>query len=105
MPPVATATPLAGTTVNIVGGPLFSNGLTRELAKIDKETGIHISYREDIDPIAIDRELQDGDPPDIMIGNPGPITKYGRDGDLVGLDGYLDSAAVHKAYGDYLTNF
>jgi ABC-type glycerol-3-phosphate transport system substrate-binding protein/DNA-binding SARP family transcriptional activator len=101
LPPVATATALAGTTVHILG-ECCHDGLTQELARIEQETGIHISYRESV---AMDTELQDGDRPDIVLtASPGLIINYGRKGELVGLGSYLDSAAVHKAYGDYLAN-
>jgi alpha-glucoside transport system substrate-binding protein len=91
--------------VKIVGVCCHGDGLAQELTKIEQETGIHISYRENKDPVSVDRELQDGDPPDIAFGSaPGSIEKYGRNGELVALDGYLDTAAVRRAYGDYLTN-
>jgi DNA-binding SARP family transcriptional activator/ABC-type glycerol-3-phosphate transport system substrate-binding protein/tRNA A-37 threonylcarbamoyl transferase component Bud32 len=99
-PPVVTATPLAGTTVNIVG-VCCNAGLAEELANVEAETGIHISYRQ---AVSIDTEVQDSDPPDVIFANPGLITHDGRAGELVRLDGYLDTAAVHHAYGDYVTN-
>src|SRR5262249_12409144 len=70
-----------------------------------QETGIHVSFRENSNPLALDRALEEGDPPDItFLSSPGVIRDLGRNGGLVALDGYLDTASVHKAFGDYLVN-
>jgi DNA-binding SARP family transcriptional activator/ABC-type glycerol-3-phosphate transport system substrate-binding protein len=98
--------PLAGTSITLIGCCYPETGLEDELARFEARTGIRIVHG--LNPAAGEAEVAAaaarGEPPDLMMGQPGKVVDFARQGQLIDLSAYLDPAAARRQMGDYLVD-
>jgi DNA-binding SARP family transcriptional activator/ABC-type glycerol-3-phosphate transport system substrate-binding protein len=102
-PQPAGATPLAGTSITLLGITYPDNGLSDEITRFEERTGIDVRF-----PAVSEDEVLEAigseDPPDLAASPaPGFIRDLARRGELVDLSTYLDPANGRRAFGEYLT--
>ena len=108
VPPTGSASqkPLAGTKVTIWGSDVDAPGLRAELARIEEQTGIRVSYQifeGFFDPAAFD--VDRADLPDISLWSvPGQVRELAARGELVDLGTYVDLSTARAAFSDYLVD-